>query len=535
MTRREFVSRAGCYGGGAATGAMIALGLLARNASSSGAPADTTGAAPADPRGRRVLILGAGLCGMSAAYELGKLGYTCEVLEARARPGGRCWSVRAGTRETEVGGPEQVAGFAPGFYMNPGPARIPGHHTTTLGYCKEFGVPIEVFNNVNESAYYDVKGIGRVRMREATADMRGYVDELLAKAVNRDALDRPLDHDDKEALIEFLRDDGGLNPDLLYKPASARGPSLDRSSESRGYVYQDLPAAAAHPGRLSDPLDFETVLKAGFGKHLDFERQFDQQPTMFQPVGGIDRIAYAFAQRVGDRIRYRTEVKEIRRTPEGGVRVLYADLLEGGDLREAHADYCICTIPLSVLRDIPADFSPEMADAIRQVPYEQVGKIGLPFRRRFWEEDDRIFGGISWTDQNITQIFYPNTDYLGTNGGVLIGYYHFGPDAGEVGKLSPPDRLAFAMAQGARIHPQYPAEFAGGAFSVAWHRIPYNLGGWATWSEEGRARYYPILNQPDGPFYLGGEHLTYLGGWMAGAFESAKSVVAALHERVSHA
>ena len=116
-----------------------------------------------------------------------------------------------------------------------------------------------------------------------------------------------------------------------------------------------------------------------------------------------------------------------------------------------------------------------------------------------------------------------------------MGYYHFGSDAEQVGKLAPPERLAHAMAQGARIHPQYPAEFAGGAFSVAWQRIPYNLGGWASWSEEARAKLYPILNEPDGPFYLAGEHLTYLGGWMAGAFESAKSVVAALHERVGHA
>ena len=551
MTRREFVTRASQYGTGAATGAMLALGLMAKTGSAAaqsagGDPAPAAGAPPggglgegrsgAPGRGKRVVILGAGLCGMSAAHELGKLGYTCELLEARSRPGGRCWTVRAGTRETEVGGPGQIAGFPEGFYMNAGPARIPGHHTTTLGYCKEFGVPIEVFNNVNESAYYFVKGIGRVRIREARADTRGYADELLAKAVNRDALDRPMTKDDKEALIEYLRGDGGLNPDLVYKPAPAPYGSLNRTSEARGYVYDDLPAAGSHAGRLSDPLDFETVLKAGFGKHLAFERQFDQQPTMFQPVGGIDRIPRAFEQRVGDRIRYRTEVREIRRTPGGGVRVVYADLLEGdGALREAHADYCICTIPLSVLRDIPADFSPAVASGIKEVPYENVGKIGLPFRRRFWEEDDRILGGISWTDQPITQIFYPNTDYLGTRGGVLVGYYHFAEDAEKAGKLSPPERLAYAMEQGARIHPQYPAEFAGGAFSVAWQRIPYNLGGWAVWTEEARARLYPVLNEPDGPFYLAGEHLTYLGGWMAGAFESAKAVVAAIHERVTHA
>ena len=166
------------------------------------------------------------------------------------------------------------------------------------------------------------------------------------------------------------------------------------------------------------------------------------------------------------------------------------------------------------------------------MPYMDVGKIALQFKRRFWEEDDRIFGGISWTDQNITQIFYPNYGYLSGNGGVVIGYYHFGKDAAEVGRLAPPDRLAHAMVQGSKIHPQYAAEFQN-AFSVAWQHIPYNLGGWAEWSEEDRAKYYPVLNKADGPFYLAGEHLTYLGGWMAGAFESAKAVVTSLRERVA--
>ena len=528
MTRREFVRRAGRYGGAAATGAMMALDLLARPAAVRSA--DEPAALPTPGKGGkkpRVLILGAGLCGMSAAYELGKLGYECELFEARGRAGGRCWTVRGGDRETEVGGAEQTAHFAEGAYMNPGPARIPGHHTTTLNYCQELGVAVEVFNNVNESAYYLVKGLPRVRLREARADLRGYVDELLAKAVRRDALDRPMTKDDKEALIEYLREDAGLSPDLVYKPSPDRS-NLNRASESRGYVYQDLPAAGGHPGKMSNALDFEMVIKAGFGRHLGFEHQFDQQPTMFQPVGGMDQIARAFEKRVSDRIRYRTEVREIRRVAAGGVRLVVADQLEGGS-REVFGDYCICTLPLSILRDVPADFAPEVTDAVRRVPYEDVGKIALQFKRRFWEEDDRIFGGISWTDQDITQLFYPNYDYLGARGGVMIGYYQFGEDAAAVGKLPLAEREAHALSQGEKLHPQYRAEFVN-SFSVAWQKIPFNLGGWAVWSEEARSALYPILNRPDGPFYLAGEHLTYLGGWMAGAFESARAVVATLHE-----
>ncbi len=549
LTRRDFVQRAGRYGGGSAFAAMLALGLLAREPSPARAR-EPLGAAPGTgtpgdghkPR-PRVLILGAGLCGMAVAFELEKLGFDCEIFEARARAGGRCWTVRGGDQETEEGGDgtPQVARFRPGHYMNAGPARIPSHHGTTLGYCRELGVPIEVFSNVNESAFYHVESLGRVRMREARADLRGYVDELLAKAVNRDALDRPLSREDKEALLDYLRSDGDLDPGLQYRSTKSGSripvPRHD-SFDARGFLYEDLPAAGSHRGRRSDPLGFEAVLHAGFGRHLFFERQFNQQPPMFQAVGGMDAIAKAFEKRVGRHIRYRHEVREMRRVSPaagGGVRIVVADLAAGGGeeaTREVAGDYCVCTLPLSVLRGVPADFSAPVREAVGAIPYMQAGKIGLQFKRRFWEEDDRIYGGISWTDQNITQIMYPNHDYLGGNGGLVIGYYHFERNAAEIAKLPPAAREKHALAEGSRLHPQYPAEFEN-SFSVAWSRVPYSLGGWASWSEEARAKYYPILNQPDGPFHFAGEHLTYLGGWMAGSFESAKAVVAALHERVA--
>ena len=148
------------------------------------------------------------------------------------------------------------------------------------------------------------------------------------------------------------------------------------------------------------------------------------------------------------------------------------------------------------------------------VPYSAAGKIGLQFKRRFWEEDDAIFGGISKTDQEIAQIVYPSSGFLGPKG-ILIGYYQNGANATATARRAPGERLAMALSQGERIHPQYRKEFET-AFSVSWQNVPWNRGGWAQYSPEARRTLYPVFLRPDGRFYFAGDHVSYMSGWMTG-------------------
>jgi monoamine oxidase len=511
MTRREFIKRV-AQAGGSAYAAMVALDLLKVPP----AKAFTLAGQVSD---KKVIILGAGLAGMCAAYELGKLGYECQLLEARSRPGGRCWTVRRGTEETEIDGPKQVATFDEGLYFNPGPARIPQHHHTTLGYAREFGLAVEVFTNVNEGAYYYTEGNGPldnqpIRIRQAKADIRGYLSELLAKAVRQDLLDQPLTKTDQQRLLQFLDQEGALTPDHHYRGSARRG-------------YETEPAAGLEPGSVAPPHELSALIQAGFGSFFSQDYEFDQQMTMLQLVGGTDQLAQAFAKRLEGKIQYETEVQEIRQTPTG-VRIIYRSA--GADKPEAsEGDFCICTLPLPVLQEIPADFSPEMQEAIRAVYYVPTGKIGLQFSRRFWEEDEHIFGGISRTTLEIQQIWYPSSGYLSPKG-IMIGYYNFDNQAFRLGQLTPAEREAEALAQGRKIHPQYDESFES-SFSVSWHKIKYTLGGFAFYTEFARETYYPILNQPEGAIYLAGEHVSYLTGWMAGALESAQRVATLIHER----
>ena len=117
-------------------------------------------------------------------------------------------------------------------------------------------------------------------------------------------------------------------------------------------------------------------------------------------------------------------------------------------------------------------------------PTPRRSRSGLQFKRRFWEEDDQIFGGISYTDLPITQISYPSTGFNTTGKGVLLGCYTWnGPNSYEFTALPPEERVKRVVEYGAQIHPQYKEEFENGV-SWAWHRSPFTLGCAGDWTEE---------------------------------------------------
>ncbi|MFD1957384.1 flavin monoamine oxidase family protein [Paenibacillus thailandensis] len=522
MSRRQFLTAVGKIGGGAAVfSVMGTLGLLSPETLKAAeyTPPNKNDLVLANRNGKKIIILGGGIAGLTSAYELGQAGYDCTVLEARTRPGGRIWTVRGGTSDTEITGAAQVARFAEHCYLNAGPMRIPQFHVT-MEYIRKFNIPIEPFNNVNDHAYYYNENVGelsghKVRKRAAKADVRGYVSELMAKAVNQQLLDLPLTPEEKEKLVNYLKAEGDLDKDLFYKGSSRGG-------------YKDEPGSGLDAGVLRDPFSMKAILNSGFGNFFSSEYSYDQQMMMFHPVGGIDAIPNAFEKRLKGVIEYNSEVTEISQG-ESSVTVKYKDLKSGKE-KTVTGDYCICTIPLSVLKSIKADFSAEMKSAIDSVNYASAGKIGLQFKRRFWEEDEQIYGGNTLTNMDISSIYYPPTRYLDKKG-VLLGYYAFGANADKLGAMSPQEREKHALAQGAKIHPQYYDEFES-SFSVDWKSVKYNLGGWVSYTGDQRQTIYKTLCKPDRRVYLAGEHMSYITAWMAGGIESARSVVTEIHQRV---
>src|SRR5262249_47593377 len=149
-------------------------------------------------------------------------------------------------------------------------------------------------------------------------------------------------------------------------------------------------------------------------------------------------------------------------------------------------------------RNVQTNFSDKFNTALQAASYAPVGKIGLQMKRRFWEEDDFIYGGhVLLGDPAINLISLPSSNWQGGKG-VLLGYYNFGPQAAEVSAMSLQERVEHALKAGEKMFPgQYRSSFES-AFSVAWHRVQYNLGGWAEWSPEARANAYPLLFEGEG-------------------------------------
>ncbi|HTU65636.1 MAG TPA: flavin monoamine oxidase family protein [Steroidobacteraceae bacterium] len=509
LSRRDFLQLAGAVGGSNAVfRAAMGLGLLAPVARASKPEL----AKPAKPR--KVLILGAGISGLTAAYELNKAGYEVQVLEASFRAGGRNMTVRNGDRIDETGY-QQVCNFDkdPDLYFNCGPARIPGHHQNLLNYCKELDVELEPFINDNRNAWVQddaMFGGKPIRAREYMSDSRGFVAELMSKSMKPEQFAAPLTAEDYERLREYMKYLGTLDPSFKYAGTS-----------NAGLAKHDY----TNPDVLKTPLDGRELLKSKFMAIMNFGETDDQAAMMMEPVGGMDRVPAGFMRKIGHLVQLESQVQKIQVLPKG-VEVTYR---RNGEYTKVKADYVINCIPMHLLAGIEHNFAKEHAAGFLAVPRGKLFKIGLQMKQRFWE-DEGIYGGISWTTQDIQQIWYP-AHGIHRKKGVVLAAYTFDPNAGEkFARLAPADRIKLAIEQGSKIHPKY-GDYVETGVTVAWHQMNHMLGCAAQWDEELWKKWFTKLQAPQGAHYLVGDQVSYHPGWQEGAMASAHHAIADIDAR----
>ena len=527
LTRRVFIQRMAQIGGySAAFATMQALGLI---------PATGQSPLPQLPadfgKGKKVVILGAGIAGLVSAYELRKSGFDVTILEARNRPGGRSWSVRNGSKVEFTDGTTQTCDWQDGGYLNAGPARIPSIHTHILNYCHELGVPLEVEVNASRSALMQasvLNGGKPVEQRQVIHDTRGYLSELLAKSINKHTLDDQLSKEDEGRLLSFVRGFGDLDENDKYTGSMRAGFITPRGAGPSQFV-------------LHKPLKFTELLAADFAKGEFYEEQIDWQATMFQPIGGMDRIGYGFARALpSDIIHFDSPVTEIT-TTDSSVTIAYT---KSGSPQTLTADFCICTMPISVLAKTKNNFSPETQHAFTGMPMTALYKIAWE-APRFWEKENNIYGGISFLDNAVDLVWYP-TDKMFSPTGVLVA--GFGSEREDVGGMgmggtssggptpfgalpSTQAKLDASRSAVELLHPGRSSLLTKPIY-VNWTKIPYSLGCFANNHLPSSAPAYAQLEKPQGRTYFAGDYLSHLVGWQEGAVLSAHHAIERIAKQI---
>lgn len=513
ITRRHFLNAVGAVGGSTAVyQTSRALGLMP----DTGAPAQME-LLDVSRQKKKVVILGAGIAGLTVAYELEKAGYECSILEASHRSGGRNITFRHGDIVDEMGN-QQVVNFDddPHMYFNGGAARLPGHHERAMHYCRVLGVELDIMANDNRLAWTqdDNSFAGeRKRVREVTTSARGFLSEMMAKSVNANQFDEPLSDEDKERLLQFITAFGDLDDNAVYSGSSRAGYA------SGGFLKH---------GELKGTLDFSEILKSRFWRSgMHFNEHVDWAAPLMTPKGGMDNIVKGFLRNIRSKVTLNAQVQSIQ-LRDGGVDVVYN---HKGRRRKVEADYCFNSIPSHFINGIPNNFSKEYVQYLTDMRRGNFFKIGLQMKERFWEHEN-IYGGISHTSQRINQIWYPSHGIFQKKG-VVLACYAFGPDQSNwFERLSPEQRIAEAAKMGEKLHPGY-TNFIENGISVPWGRMNHMMGCGNSFRDDpdGDAKFKRI-QAPEGRHYMIGDQISYHSSWQEGAFASAQHAVMDLDQRV---
>lgn len=457
------------------------------------------GLQPHTPNPRRVIIIGAGMAGLSAGYELQRAGHDVKILEATKRIGGRILTIREP--------------FSEGLYGEAGAMRLPISHKLTQTYIEKFGLKIMPFTKASANAFYYING-KKHRRHDIEKDPSILKLDSLNKVNNLTVLQQW----DKfiHSTAQKLREDDGYWDELMTSYGDL---SLLDFLRKEGWNSETITMFT-----LAESL--ETVLAASFMEILQLETQWIGV-ELTQIVGGMDLLPRAFLPSMERNILFGCEMTALDYTADS-VTVHFQN--ENGT-QQLTGDYAIVTVPFPALRhvEILKPFSYAKQTAIRQLHYNNAVKIFLQCRRRFWEEDEGLFGGATVTDLPSRLLFYPDHGRE-TKKGILMAAYAYGDDANRWAMLSPEERIKQVMKHTAKIHPQVINEVEVG-FSKVWSEDRFAGGACAAVFDPGQqTRLYEAMIAPEGPVFFAGEHISYKHTWIEGAVESGLRTAQEIHK-----
>lgn len=447
------------------------------------------GLPPRPGKRHRVIVVGAGMAGLVAADELARAGHDPVILEARQRVGGRVYTMREP--------------FAPGLYAEAGAMRIPRAHRLTLACLEKVGLAVKPFTMHNPNAYCHLFG-RKMRLKEFEERP-----ELLGAELAEQ--DRGLTSGQRwQSLLQPFAQRIEQDADAGWSSIVAQydGYSTREFLEERGWSESAIELFGLVWNQ-------EALMNSCFLELLR-EEVGNYYTDMVRVDGGSDQLPNAYLPALRERIRFGARMTAIDQS-ERDVTVHFGT---AAGRMSVTGDYAIVTVPFPVLRHIEAlkPFSHAKRRAIRQLRYDASAKIFFQCRRRFWEEDDGIFGGGSVTDLPVRNVYYPEGGRA-TGRGVLLASYTWSEDAQRWGSLPPDDRIEQAIEDVAQLHPQIIDEFEVGA-SWMWHDDPYAGGAFALFEPSQQGLLHEHIVAPEGRIHFAGEHASLAHAWIQGAIES---------------
>ncbi len=467
-------------------------------------------------RPSKVAVLGAGVAGLSAAYELQRLGHDVVVYEARNRPGGRVCTLREG--------------FSDGLHVEAGAANFYSMHRYTVHYCLELGMPLQpifpLAGNKKTTGIVYLEG-KTYRRSDVQADPSVLPYDLSSEDISFLKSAPPigslayLDHNayhfgskDYAPLVSAdipdLTDLKDLDQVPLGEFLRQRGASkglLEILGRALDNYYNGNALERLSP--LFFLMDDAVGLRSGH---------------RFRILGGNDQFPLAFAKRLSDKIRYGTPVVRIEQDANEA-RVV---VRQGNTQESISADYVICTLPLPTLRlvEIEPSFSENKSRALQEVPSVSLHKLFLQFRRRCWEDEG--WNGSLWGDLPIGILSHVTGHQPGPRG--ILRNFTTAPAAQEIFSLGDRRQREEILRQIAMVSPEA-SKHAEGHRVWFWDAEEWNRGGYVMYETGQMTTHLPELTKPEGRVHFAGEHTSLWHAYMNGALESGYRSAKEVHQR----